>query len=1073
MADQVAGDFVLGIDLGTNSIGWALVGLVDGEPAGVIRAGVRVFEAGMEGDIASGREESRNKARRDARLHRRQLWRRRRRLVRLAHILQRYCLLPEGNVTDPEARQDFLNRLDSAILASPWFAAKEKSRAFPEPRHTMPYILRAAALDEALPPHYLGRALYHLAQRRGFLSGRLKPAKKEDDEGVVKEGIGELRRKMQEGGARTLGEYFSRLSPREERIRSRWTARDMYGEEFDAILAAQAKHHPELLTQERKKELHRAIFYQRPLWFDPNSVGACELEPDCRRAPAYLIVAQRFRLLQTINNLRLLPPGEPERPPTPKEREKLAEALELRGDLTFIQIRKLLGLAKEHVFTLERGGEKRLKGNRTNADFYEIFGDRWRQMSPGERDQAVEYVHAFQKPQKLQEAAKKKWGLDDKAAEKFAAISLEADYMSLSRRAMEKLLPLLEAGVTYGEARRQLYPEQFQASEPKPLLPPVEMALSEIRNPAVMRSLTELRKVVNAIIRQHGEPQEIRIELARELKRSKKQRSQITDTNRKNEKARSEAAKRIIAEAGIPEPKPDDKRKFLLAEECHWQCPYTGRSISVESLFGGEPQFDIEHIIPFSRSLDNSFLNLTLCYVPENRSVKGNKTPHEAYAGDPELYEQIVDRVKRFTGERRTVAEKVRRFKLGAEELENFLSDFRDRQLNDTAYATTLAKRYLGLLYGGEIDANGQRRVQASSGQPTAYFRNLWKLNAILSDGDTSHGGQLPKKRNDHRHHAVDAVVIGLTEPRMIKRLSDAAQRAPLEGRKRFGSLEAPWTNFVDSVRAEIDKVVVSHRVSKKVSGPLHEETIYSRPFPVAAIPHAGSPKTARRSETAATVVRVRKSLAALTKTEVEDIADPKVQELVVKKLAELGGDPKKFADEKNLPRFPTSGVPIRRVRIHKAVPTFPLGEGRTARHVTPESNHHVEIYSVRDKKGRERWAGEVVSMFEAYQRLRNRRPLVEKNHGPEAEFKFSLASGEVIECNGEAGKQELLVLRGISQFESGYVDINLARLNDARQKAEIIKSGQWVRIGPNRLAQLAARKVVVGPLGEVSESHE
>ncbi len=152
--------------------------------------------------------------------------------------------------------------------------------------------------------------------------------------------------------------------------------------------------------------------------------------------------------------------------------------------------------------------------------------------------------------------------------------------------------------------------------------------------------------------------------------------------------------------------------------------------------------------------------------------------------------------------------------------------------MNDTAYATTLAKRYLGLLYGGEIDANGQRRVQASSGQPTAYFRNLWKLNAILSDGDTSHGGQFPKKRDDHRHHAVDAVVIGLTEPRTIKRLSDAAQRAPLEGRRRFGSLEAPWANFVDSVRAEIEKVVVSQRVSKKVSGALHEETIYSRPFP-------------------------------------------------------------------------------------------------------------------------------------------------------------------------------------------------------------------------------------------------
>src|SRR5207247_2916740 len=152
----------------------------------------------------------------------------------------------------------------------------------------------------------------------------------------------------------------------------------------------------------------------------------------------------------------------------------------------------------------------------------------------------------------------------------------------------------------------------------------------------------------------------------------------------------------IIASAGIKEPKPDDHRKFLLAEECHWQCPYTGRTISMNALFGPEPQFDIEHIIPFSRSLDNSFHNLTLCYVPENRSVKGNKTPHQAYSGDEARYEAILDRVKKFAGERRTVSEKLKRFSMDDDQLENFLEEFRNRQLNDTAYASALAGKYLG-----------------------------------------------------------------------------------------------------------------------------------------------------------------------------------------------------------------------------------------------------------------------------------------------------------------------------------------------------------------------------------------
>ena len=300
MPDAAPPDYLLGLDLGTNSLGWAMIRLVDGEPAGLIRAGVRVFEAGMEGDIESGREESRNKARREARLHRRQLWRRRRRLVKVAHALQRFGLLPRRQETNsvepgveppfraasgdaglkpgstpprealtPEQRQDLINHLDETIRESEWFKAKGTSGKFPEPAQTLPYILRAAALDEKLEPHFLGRALYHLAQRRGFWSNRKAALKKDEDEGAVKEGIAELRQKMDAANARTLGEYFAQLVPSEERIRSRWTARDMYEREFDAIWAAQAAQLSELLTEERKKELRKVIFHQRPLWFDP------------------------------------------------------------------------------------------------------------------------------------------------------------------------------------------------------------------------------------------------------------------------------------------------------------------------------------------------------------------------------------------------------------------------------------------------------------------------------------------------------------------------------------------------------------------------------------------------------------------------------------------------------------------------------------------------------------------------------------------------------------------------------------------------------------------------------------
>ncbi len=223
-------EYILGIDLGSNSLGWAIIGLIDGEPAQLIRAGTRVFEAGMEGDLESGREESRNLKRREARLQRRQTWRRGRRLKKIFNLLVGFRLLPASDAADAnlrleigkggaesgslrasgaadanlrlessEGRQDFLNALDQRILASEWFKAKASSSQFPEPEQTLPYILRAAALDEPLEPHFLGRALYHLAQRRGFLSNRKQVSKKKDDDGgAVKQGIAELCEAMQE-----------------------------------------------------------------------------------------------------------------------------------------------------------------------------------------------------------------------------------------------------------------------------------------------------------------------------------------------------------------------------------------------------------------------------------------------------------------------------------------------------------------------------------------------------------------------------------------------------------------------------------------------------------------------------------------------------------------------------------------------------------------------------------------------------------------------------------------------------------------------------------------------------------
>lgn len=1043
MSNSLPLEYVLGIDLGANSLGWAIVEETLGEPAQLLRAGVRVFESAMDGNLVEGREESRNRARREARLHRRQLWRKARRLRKIFNLLQKVKLLPAGRSFTSEDRQQIINTLDHSIRNSVWFAAKKTSGQFPEPDQVHPYIIRACALDEKIEPDLLGRALYQLAQRRGFLSNRrqLRP-RANDDEGEVKKAIGELRVAMNSAGARTIGEYLAHSSPSERRIRTRWTARDMYQTEFAEIWNAQAKHHPKLLTPDRRTLLFRAIFHQRPLKFDRRTIGRCELEPGERRAPAHLLLSQRFRLLDKVNNLLV---GE--RPLTPPERDRLINELETRGDLSFAAVRKLLGIPKADQFNLERGGDKGLPGNRTFAKFYQVIGERWLATSPDDRDRLVEYVYAFEKLDKLEAAAKKKWSLDDDAARKLAAISLEPDYFSLSIVAMRKLVPLLEQGIPFAKARKQIYPDSEKPKEPLGLLPPVA-EFGEIRNPAVTRSLTELRKVVNAIIRAYGKPAEIRIELARELKKPKWAREQATKRNRENQKSRLDAARRITAEIGIPRPSRNDIRKVLLADECGWHCPYTGRQISMRTLFS-EPQFDIEHIIPFSRSLDDSFTNVTLCAVEENRNKKGNNTPFEAYSGDPLLYEQILGRVAGFSGDRGTSDAKLRRFKMTPPEVEAILRDFSSRQLNDTAYSASLAQRYLGQLYGGVIDVGGNRRVQATSGRATAYLRDEWKLNGILDDGATSNGGAIRKTRDDHRHHAVDAIAIALTDAASIKALSDAAQRAPAERKRRFGSVPAPWPHFVDSVRAQIEEIIVSHRVSKKVTGALHEETIY------AALPGSAADR------------RVRKPLAALSKAEIDAICDPSVKALVVAKLD--GGEPKKvFADEKNLPFFETRGgrrIPIKRVRISKSVPTFALGDRGRTRHVASESNHHIEIFAELDANGDEvEWDGHTVSLAEAYRRVRTGDPVVRRDYGPNRLFKFSLCPGDTIEWT-KNGRADLFVVRGASENRIFLAKSRDARLKDAMLKA---KDGSYTRPSVNVLRD-AVRKLAIGPLGEVS----
>ncbi len=927
----------------------------------------------------------------------------------------------------------------------------------------LPYFLRARALDHKLEPHELGRALYHLAQRRGFKSNRKAPPKKDERPSEVKEAIAQLERDIAAAGARTLGAYFATLDPEQQRIRGRWTARKMHEDEFEAIWSAQCSHHPDRLTDELKAAVHDAIFFQRPLKNQKHLIGRCSLEPGARRACWGLPIAQRFRLVQRVNDLELVHTDTGElRPLHPDERSKLLDALETNGDMTFAEIRKLLGL-KKCKFNLEEGGEKKLPGNRTNAAAIAVFGkERWFSFSEAERDAVVRDLLSIEDPEALARRGREAWGLDPEAAQHFAHISIETQRAGLSTKAMRKLLPLMEQGLHYAEARRQVYGETVLRTEILDTLPPVGEALPTLRNPAVARGLAELRKVINALVAKYGKPAIVRIELARDLKKSRNDRKEIWERNRQNEAARQKAKSRVLAEAGL-EPRGHDIEKVLLAEECGWVCPYTGRHFSMKELVGPQPQYDIEHIIPLSRCFDNSFFNKTLCYHEENRNRKRGRTPFEAYGADAEQYQAILERVRKFQGA--AAREKLRRFQL--ESVEEF-DDFENRQLNDTRYVSRLAADYVALLYGGRIDANGRLRVQVSKGGTTKYLRDEWDLNRILGDGGE-------KTRTDHRHHAVDAICIALTSPATVKMLGDAAARAEATGTRRFAPLAPPWPGFLDDVRRTVQRIVVSHRPDRKVRGALHEETNYSR-----EISYTDEDGKVRKER------HVRKRLEALSTAEVERIVDAKVREAVKAKLG--ANDPKKFfADPKNHPclkvkkeakdgKTHRQEIPIHKVRIRVAAQPITIGKGPGQRHVLTGSNHHVEIFEVTDKKGRVKWDGEIVTMLEAVRRKQAGEPVVRRDHGPGKEFVFSLCGGDTVEIDEGDGNRAIYVVRVIAradQRSTHYIQLRLAHINDARRIQDMRASGDLKRPLLDPLRQLHAAKVVVTPLGEVRRAHD
>lgn len=1021
--------FVLGLDVGASSVGWALLALDgSGDAQCVIACGTRTFEAGVDGNLTDGRDEPRGVARRLARQQRRQTARRVQRRRRVYRALMEAELLPRIDVVNHAGIDAALRQLDDQLRRT-WIAAGDHRAQL-----TYPYQLRAAAATRPLDPSALGRALYHLAQRRGFLSNR-KARARDDDEGVVKQGIADLQAEMDAAGHTTLGAHFSSLDPRARRIRGRYTHRGMYEREFDAIARANPQ-----VPEQHWKAIRKTIFFQRKLKSSGHLIGHCECVRKARRAPMWHPSFQRYRILEQVANIRVTEEGSREdRPLTPEERDVLVTHLTSHAKVTAAGAKKALKL-KRATLSIETLGSGALIGDRTAAAMRSAFGDRWDAMTPAERMAALQDVHSFEKEEPLRRRGERHWKLEPAQAEALSEVSLEPSYASLSVAAIERILPHLERGLNARQAIDLEFPDRFKAGSAARLLAPVHEAMPELRNPAVARALTEVRRVVNRVAEHWGRPEVIRIELARDLKRSRMQRERIAKENRAQEKVREQAAARILEEANVPAPRRSDIEKMLLAEECGFTCPYTGRRFGMHDLFGPHPLVDVEHIIPFGRSLDDSFANKTLCFADENRAVKRNRTPFEAYARDDARWQDIISRVERFRGGRARF--KLERF-LMQEAGTEVLEEFADRQLNDTRFASRMAAHFVGRLYGGMIDAAGSRRVQASAGGVTARLRQAWRMGFALHDDGV-------KNRADHRHHALDAIAIALSTPKIVKRMAEAARRGTDAGRDgRLLEFSEPWPGFLEDVKDAIQNVTTSHRPDRRLAGALHEETNYSRPIKVKGDQ----------------VHRRRKPIEAVRASDVESVPDGALRKTLGKAIESA---PKQQVGPAAWPQAdPSRPDRVRRLRV-AADRTPQLLETRKGRRwVAPASNHHMAVYEAPSG----RWDVEVVTRLEAHRRKRQGEPIVRRDRGDGSRFLFSLRSGDTMRLKGDDGQPMFVVVRSVSGTA-----VEAVAANDARPAQEVRKAGAAAGrfiFSPSALKRKNAERVDVSPIGEITVARD
>lgn len=853
-------NYTLGLDIGIGSVGWAVLqNDANGEPIRIQDLGVRVFDRAEQPKTG----ESLAAPRRDARSARRRLRRHRHRLERIRYLLEQNGVISCDALTSLYEKGGF-----------------EKS----------PYQLRAEGLDRVLSKEELARVLIHLAQRRGYQSNSTAEAAKDEKEtGKVKQALEANRLRMEQGGYRTVGEMmyrddaFWQSDPDGRRYQQtrnkagdyRFTVtRSSILEETRYIFEAQRTFGSVYATKELEENYLAILSGQRGFDEGPGGdspfrggiaekVGICTFEQASQepRAAKATYTFEYFKLLQDLNHLRLLS-SDGSFALTPDQREALKSAALQSGSLSYGQLRKKLDLADDILFGGlyygEKGRDDAEKRKWPQMQSYHKIRTALDKISKGSIKTLTEAqlnsigtILTIYKSDDNRIAALESSGVPTMFHSALLSLSF-SKFGHLSVKAMQKLIPHLETGMRYDEACRLVYGDHrgTEAHDRKSRLSLND--IEEISNPVVRRSVAQTIKVVNAVVRTYGEPDVVRIELAREMSRSFDERNKMQKRQESNRSANEKIRQQI------EEYKGDcatglDIVKFKLYQEQDGICLYSGKKLDIGRLFEAG-YVDVDHIIPYSRCFDDSYRNKVLVLASENRQ-KGNRLPYEYFGKDEMRWHEFEVRTNSLIRDYRK-RQKLLKKKLTEEESDQFIR----RNLNDTQYITrriyNLLRDHLSFA-DSKYSKKNSSPVQAVNGAVTAMLRKRWGIHKIREDGDL--------------HHCLDAAVVAVTSPGMIQKLTRYSQQQEFSytaagyvdratgeiltkdayDAKYAPDFPAPWERFRQELEARLDPVepkrailrlglstydtdedikpvFVSRMPRHKVTGPAHAETIRS-----------------------------------------------------------------------------------------------------------------------------------------------------------------------------------------------------------------------------------------------------